>query len=156
MSGQGSLAPRVRGQGASWMRPFDQLAVGDTYISKRRTVTETDIVAFAALCGEMNAAHGDPTRFGGAADGGSTAPDLLPLAYSIGLVPNRCIRALRRILDLELLQLARPGDTLHVEAEIIELEEWTEDYGLVTGRWRILNHRGELLNSVELEAVWIR
>lgn len=156
MTGQGSLAPRIWGRAAAWMRPFDELAVGETYISKRRTVTETNIVAFAALGGEMSAARGDPTRFGVGGGEGPTASDLLPLAYSIGLVPNRCIRALRRILDLELLAPVRPGDTLQVEAEIVRLEEWTEDYGLVTGRWRILNQREELVTSVDLEAVWTR
>lgn len=156
MNGEGDLPPRSWSRAAAWMRPFDELAVGERYVSKRRTVTETDVVAFAGLCGEMNAAHGDPTRFGAGAYDGPTAPDLLPLAYSIGLVPNRCIRALRRIIDLELLTPARPGDTLHVEAKISHLEPWTEDYGLVTGRWRILNQRKEILTTVDLEAVWTR
>jgi acyl dehydratase len=156
VSGEPSLAPRDWGRAADWARPFDQLAIGDRYISKRRTVTEADIVAFAGLVGEMDAAHGDPTRFGAAGGAGPTAPDLLPLTYSIGLVPNRRIGALRRILDLELAAPARPGDTLHVEAEIIRLEEWTEDYGLVTGRWRILNQREEVIATVNLEAVWTR
>jgi acyl dehydratase len=138
------------------MRPFDELSVGETYISKRRTVTETDVVAFAGLCGEMNPVHGDPARFGASGEDGVTAPDLLPLAYSIGLIPNRCIQALRRILNFELLAPARPGDTLQVEGRIVRLEAWTEDYGLVTGRWRIFNQREEVLTEVDLEAVWIR
>lgn len=156
MSGRDAIANPPPGRVGDWARPFDQLSVGESYVSKRRTVTETDVVRFAGLCGEMNPAHGDPTRFGALAENGRAAPDLLPLTYSIGLVPNGCIRALRRILNLELLIVARPGDTIHVEAEITRVEPWTEEYGLVTGRWRIINQRREVLTAVDLEAVWIR
>jgi 3-hydroxybutyryl-CoA dehydratase len=151
-----SIAPRRWGSTADWTRPFDELAVGESYRSKRRTVTETDVVRFAGLCAEMNPAHGDPSRYGAAAGRPAQAPDLLPLAYSIGLVPNRCIRALRRILDLELLAPACAGDTIHVEATITRLEPWTEEYGLVTGRWQILEQEDKILAAVTLEAVWVR
>ncbi len=154
MNGGGQLAPpRPWGRAGAWMRPFDQLEVGETYVSRRRTVTETDIVRFAGLTGAMNPAFGDPSRYGGP---GSEAPELLPLAYSIGLVPNDYIRALRRILDLRLLTPVLSGDTIHVEAEIVRLEPWTDEYGLAAGAWRIVKQDGTVAMTVELEAVWVR
>jgi acyl dehydratase len=144
VSADPALAPRPRGSPGDWARPFDQLSVGESYVSKRRTVTGADVVTFAGLCGQPSPA-GEPA-----------APSLLPLAYSIGLVPNDYIRALRRILDLELLAPARPGSTIHVQARIVRLDPWTDDFGLVTGSWRILDQRGAVLTAVRLEAVWVR
>ncbi|HXR61557.1 MAG TPA: MaoC family dehydratase N-terminal domain-containing protein [Solirubrobacterales bacterium] len=151
-----AVPPLAWGPASAWIRPFDELEVGDSYVSKRRTVTETDIVKFAQLGAEMSPRHGDPVRFGPHASGGLRAPALLALTYSIGLVPNDFVRALRRILEFEPGEPVRPGDTIHVEAEIVRLEEWTEEYGLVAGRWRIVNQDDALVASVELEAVWIR
>jgi 3-hydroxybutyryl-CoA dehydratase len=117
------------------MRPFDELEVGDTHVSRRRTVTEADVVRFATLTG---------------------APDLLPLAYSIGLIPNDYIRALRRIVDLRLLAPVSCGETIHVEAEMTRLEPWTDEYGLAIGAWRIVKQDGAVATAVELEAIWLR
>jgi 3-hydroxybutyryl-CoA dehydratase len=138
VSGGGQLAPpRPWGRAGAWMRPFDRLEVGETYVSRRRTITEADLVRFAALTG-------------------AGSPDLLPLAYSIGLIPNHYIRALRRIIDLQLLEPVRRGDTIHVEAEIGRLEPWTDEYGLTAGSWRILRQDGAVVTTVELEAIWLR
>jgi 3-hydroxybutyryl-CoA dehydratase len=154
MSGGGQLAPpRPWGRAGAWMRPFDELEVGEAYVSRRRTITETDVVRFAGMTGAMSPAFGDPERYGGA---GCAAPDLLPLTYSIGLIPNDYIRALRRILDLELHAPVCCGDTIHVEAEIVRLEPWTDDYGLAAGAWRIVKQDGTVATTVELEAIWLR
>ena len=135
MSGARPAPPRPWGMVGAWMRPFDELEVGETYVSRRRTITETDLVRFGALTGGL---------------------DLLPLAYSIGLVPNDHIRALRRILDLRWLGPVGRGETIHVAAEIVRLEPWTEDYGLASGAWRIVKQDGGVAMTVELEAVWRR
>jgi acyl dehydratase len=151
-----AVPPVAWGPAAAWIRPFDELELGESYVSRRRTVTETDIIKFAQLGAEMSPGHGDPVRFGPQAAGGLRAPELLALTYSIGLVPNDCIRALRRVVGFEPGEPVRPGDTIHVEAEIVRLEPWTEEHGLVAGRWRIVNQRNSLVASVELEAVWVR
>ena len=39
--------------------PFEQLAEGDSFVSRGRTVTEADVVAFAALTGDWHPQHAD-------------------------------------------------------------------------------------------------
>ena len=39
--------------------PFDELSLGDTLASRGRTVTEADIVSFAALSGDWTPLHTD-------------------------------------------------------------------------------------------------
>jgi len=140
-----------------WLRPFDELAVGDRYVSGGRTVTEADIVRFAALAGEMSPVSGNPGLYTeGTTAGQAGAPALLALAYSIGLVPNDRVAALRRVHDLRLLVPIAAGDTIRVRCEILRLAPWTEDYGLVTGGWTIVNQDDAVAMTVELEAVWQR
>ncbi len=74
----------------------------------------------------------------------------------IGLIPNDYVRALRRINDLRLLEPVRCGDTIHAAAEIVRLEAWTPELGLVIGAWQIVKQSGVAAMTVELEAVWLR
>lgn len=39
------------------MRYFDELIVGEEFITPGRTITETDIVMFAATTGDFNPVH---------------------------------------------------------------------------------------------------
>lgn len=140
-----------------WLRHFDELAVGDTYTSPGRTVTETDVVRFAALTGEMSPVGGDPDFYTeGSGPGQTGAPALLALTYSIGLVPNDRVAALRRVVDLRFLGAVEVGDTIRVQCEIRRLETWTDEHGLVTGGWEIVDQAGAAVIAVELEAVWQR
>lgn len=148
---------RAREGAIVWLRPFDELAVGDSYTSGGRTVTEADIVRFAALTGEMSPVSGNPGLYtGGTTAGQVGAPALLALTYSIGLVPNHRVAALRRVHDLRLLAPVGPGDTIRVRCEILRLVPWTEDHGLVTGGWTIVTQEEAVAMTVELEAVWQR
>jgi 3-hydroxybutyryl-CoA dehydratase len=137
---------RGRGGDSAWLRPFDELAVGETHRSRARTLTETDLFRFATLSGD--------SLQGGA--GHTCAGTVLPLSYSIGLVSNSYIVALRRVLDFRPILAVGVGDTIHVECRIERLEPWIEDYGLVTGCWAIVNQDGVTAMTVLLEAVWRR
>ena len=148
---------RARQGAIVWLRPFDELAVGDRYVSGGRTVTEADIVRFAALTGEMSPVSGNPGLYTeGTTAGQVGAPSLLALTYSIGLVPNHRVAALRRVRDLRLLAPIDAGDTIRVRCEILRLVPWTEDHGLVTGGWTIVTQEEAVAMTVELEAVWQR
>ncbi|HEX5146281.1 MAG TPA: MaoC/PaaZ C-terminal domain-containing protein [Conexibacter sp.] len=136
------------------LRPFGELRVGETFISKGRTITESDVVQFAALTGDWHPQHSDAVYGEQSIFGARVAHGLLLLSYSVGLVPNQYVVALRRLRRVVFKRPVYFGDTIHVEAEIKELRPFGEEAGLVSGFWRIFNQRGELVCSIEMEALW--
>jgi 3-hydroxybutyryl-CoA dehydratase len=139
---------------ALMLRPFGLLRVGETFVSRGRTITESDVVAFAALTGDWHPQHSDAVYGEQSIFGARVAHGLLLLCYSIGLVPNEYVVALRRLKRVVFKRPVYFDDTIHVEAEIKELRPFSEEAGLVSGFWRILNQRGELVCVIEMEALW--
>src|SRR5215470_19632206 len=64
---------------------FEDIEVGDEYLSPGRTVTETDIVTFAGLSGDYNVLHTDAEFMKGSIFGERIAHGLLVLTIQAGL-----------------------------------------------------------------------
>src|SRR5262245_35524807 len=64
---------------------FEDIEVGDEYVSPGRTVTEADIVAFAGLSGDYNVLHTDAEFMKGSIFGERIAHGLLGLSIASGL-----------------------------------------------------------------------
>jgi 3-hydroxybutyryl-CoA dehydratase len=139
---------------ALMQRPFGQLQIGETFISKGRTITESDVVAFAALTGDWHPQHSDAVFGEQSIFGARVAHGLLLLSYSIGLVPNEYVVALRRLKRVVFKRPVYFNDTIHVTAEITGLRPFSEEAGLVSGYWRIHNQRDEPVCLIEMEALW--
>jgi acyl dehydratase len=127
---------------------FEDLAVGQTFASGRLTVTADEITAFAAQYDpqpfHLDAAAASETLFGGlAASGWHTAALTMRL-----LVPGE-FRPAGGIVgfggELAWLKPVRPGDELHVEAEILETRTSRSrpGQGLVKVRVSTFNQHGE-------------
>ncbi|HEX8066926.1 MAG TPA: MaoC/PaaZ C-terminal domain-containing protein [Thermoleophilaceae bacterium] len=170
---EAAVAPPVTGDGArraamdaprhfrpgdtgTYGRPFEDLRVGDTFETRARTVTEADVVQFAALTGDWHPAHSDETWAEENMFGRRVAHGMLIVAYSLGLVPNDAIVALRRITKINFKQPVFLGDTIHVEGKIAGKRPMSPEAGMVTGRWRTKNQDGETIATMELEALWRR
>jgi 3-hydroxybutyryl-CoA dehydratase len=136
------------------LRVFDELNVGDRYVSRARTITETDVVNFAALTADWNPLHTDASYAETTPFGARVAHGMLLLSYSIGLVPNERIVALRRLKNVVFKKPVFFGDTIRVEATIANLVPMGDEVGLVTGRWRIVNQHMETVFKLEIEALW--
>ena len=136
------------------LRPFHALEVGDRFISRARTITETDVVSFAALTADWNPLHTDASYAEQTPFGQRVAHGMLLLSYSIGLVPNERIVALRRLKNVVFKKPVFFGDTIRVIATIADLRPMGDEVGLVTGRWRILNQDEETVFKLEIEALW--
>ena len=67
---------------------FDDLAVGDEWESPRRTVTESDVVAFAGVSGDFNPIHVDHELARQRPFGRPVAHGLLGLAIASGLASH--------------------------------------------------------------------
>ena len=104
---------------------FDDFAVGEEYVTPTRTLTETDVVLFAAMSGDYNELHtseafGKTTQFGKRIGHG-----LLGLAVShglffrLGLVEGTAIA----FLGIDSWKFEAPfflGDTIRVKVRVDE------------------------------------
>ncbi len=121
-------------------------------VTRGRTITEADVVAFSGLTGDHHPQHTDAVWAGAGPFGGIVAHGMLVLSYALGLVeldPERIV-ALRRIEDVVFKRPVRIGDTIHVEAKLAKPDEGR---GLEGWEWRILNQDDELVIRARVEAV---
>lgn len=126
----------------------DDLPVGTRFHSKKRTVTETDLVNFANLTWlteELftNAEPADRARMG---ISGRVVPGGLVYTFAEGLVAPSFQASGMAFLNAE-LNMQGPtfvGDTLQVRCEVIEqCISSRPDRGLVRTRNEVVNQRGE-------------
>ena len=123
-------------------------------ISRGRTITEADVVAFSALTGDWHPQHSDAVWAAQSAFGERIAHGMLVVSFAVGLVdfdPERVI-ALRRIRDVVFKRPVRLGDTIHVEGDETERREVDDGTALVTWNWRIVNQVDELVCRATIEA----
>lgn len=124
---------------------YDEMVVGQRWISQGRTVTETDIVAFAALTGDWYPLHTDITYASTTRFGKRIAHGLLVLGIASGLLridPGTLV-AFYGMDRVRFLQPTFIGDTLHVEMVVTALKDRGHEDGLVTFEQRITNQNQE-------------
>lgn len=137
---------------------FDDLDIGDRFVSSGRTVTESDIVTFAGLSGDFNSLHMDAEFAATTPHGQRIAHGLLVLAITSGLSTRMPIMKLieKAILGLAGLECkwVKPtgiGDTLHVVLEILAKEPGKKpDRGTLVMKRSAVNQRGDTV----MESVW--
>ena len=81
---------------------------------------------------------------------------MLVVCFAIGLVPNDYVMALRRIKNMVFKSPVFFGDTIHVEGKVARKLPMTDDVGMITGRWRIVNQSDETICKLDIEALWRR
>lgn len=117
-----------------------------------RTITEADVVAFAALTGDRHPQHTDAPWAAQSQFGQRVAHGMLVLSYAVGLVPldPERIVALRRIEQAVFKRPVRIGDTIRVDARLARPDDGR---GLEAWEWRIVNQHGKLVARATVEAV---
>ena len=128
---------------------FDDFAIGQTWDSPARTITEADLVAFAGLSGDFNPLHTDEefartTPFGGRIFHG---PGVFAIATGLesrlGIKEGTAIAFLGMTWNLK--AAVRIGDTIHVHQTVAACRLTSkEDRGIVTFDVAVLNQRGEV------------
>ena len=142
----------------SWWAPFEALEPGQEFTTRGRTLTEADVVSFAALTGDWHPQHADAEWAAAGPFGERIAHGLLVVALASGLVPfdpGRVV-ALRRVCDATFKRPVRFGDTLRVEGRIAELAPASEEAGLVTFAWNVVNQEGRAVCRARVEVLWKR
>ena len=142
----------------SWGAPFEALEPGQEFITRGRTVTEADVVAFASLTGDWHPQHSDAEWASSSPFGERIAHGMLVVSLAAGLVPfdPGRVLALRRVCDATFKRPVRFGDTLRVEGRIAEVGPGSGDAGLVTFAWNVVNQDGRTVCRARVEVLWKR
>jgi acyl dehydratase len=131
--------------------------VGDEHTSRGRTVTEADLVAFAAQTGDWHPQHTDAEWAARSRFGGRIAHGMLVISWAVGLMPFDPERVVA-LRGLDSVTFKRPvpiGDTIRVRSRVEEVRALDADHALVTLGWRIVNQRGQLVARARVEAIWL-
>jgi 3-hydroxybutyryl-CoA dehydratase len=137
---------------------FDRLELGAGFRSQGRTITEADLVSFAALTGDRHPLHTDAEWAGESQFGERIAHGSMVLSYCVGLVPfdPRWVLALRGFERVVFKRPVRIGDTIRVEGSLESLREIDATTGLVVFAWRVVNQRDEAVVLAKALVVWRR
>ena len=132
------------------MRYFDDLEVGHSWKSARRTITETDIVQFAGLSGDFNPLHVDEEFAKTTIFGKRIAHGLLGLSISTGLQASEPPWLVMAFMGLD-WKFAKPifiGDTVHYVSEIKKTREVSKgDRGIVILERKLVNQNEETVQE---------
>jgi acyl dehydratase len=127
---------------------FDDLKLGMRFKSGEVTVSREDIKRFAAEFDpqpfHLDEAAAENTVFQGlAASGWHTAAIAMNLAVRVRpFGPHPLLGA--GVDDLRWMKPVRPGDTLHLEGEVVELvPSRSKPQGIVRVKWTAYNQNGE-------------
>jgi acyl dehydratase len=126
-------------------RYADDLTIGDSFLTKGRTITEADLVGFAALTWDTYPLHVDADWASKTIFGERIAHGMLVLSYAAGLVPMQPgpIVAFYGMDKVRFFLPTKIGDTIRVHAELKEKEDRDEDFCLATFHNTIMNQRDE-------------
>ena len=127
------------------MKFFEDFVVGEKITTRGRTITEADIVNFAAFSGDWYPLHVDVEFAKQTPFGERIAHGLLVLSATSGLMPLMDM-AIQAFYGMDRVRFTAPtkiGDTLHVEMEVLEKKDKGELGGVVTMQSNVKNQRGE-------------
>ncbi|OIP92809.1 MAG: dehydratase [Syntrophaceae bacterium CG2_30_58_14] len=131
---------------------YEDFQIGQTFITKSRTVTEADIVNFAALSWDTNPLHTDREFAAKTVFGERIAHGMLGLVIHAGLSQMLGIMEGTLIAFLGMTwsfqKPIRIGDTVHVVQRVKEMRKTTkEDRGVITFDKELVNQKGEIVQK---------
>lgn len=127
------------------LKYFEDLAVGDRYVSRSHRITAEEVARFAALTGDFNPLHLDEDYARETPFGRPIAHGLLGLSFVAGLAsvtPLVDAIALLGVYDWQFLRPIYWGDEVHVQSEIVELEPNGRKRGRMVADRVLVNQHG--------------
>lgn len=135
---------------------FEDLQVGVSFPTARRTVTEADVVSFAGVSGDFNALHTDEIAASETVFGSRIAHGALILSIATGLRQQTGVftgthRGLLEIRSWKFIAPVRPGDTIDALTTITDLRRTSKgDRGVVVQHVDVRNQHGDTVQTGDL------
>jgi 3-hydroxybutyryl-CoA dehydratase len=130
---------------------FEEFELGQSITSSGRTITEADVVAFAALTGDWSSIHSDAVYAANHPLGQRVAHGLLGMSIAVALAVRLgfledTLLAFREIRDWKFSLPIFLGDTIHMRAAVTETKKVHRlGGGLVTLEVEILNQEDKIV-----------
>lgn len=133
---------------------FEDFTVGQVFTSPARTITETDIVMFAALSGDYNAMHTDAAYAQTTPFGERIAHGVLGLAianglkWRLGLTDGTALAFMS--MTWKFSGAIKIGDTIHVRMRVGDLKPTSKpDRGILVQVVEVVNQDGQVVQEGE-------
>jgi acyl dehydratase len=135
---------------------YEDISVGDTHVSRARTITETDLVSFAMFSGDWHPIHTDVEY--ARADpvfGERIAHGALVLSVALGLVTfwPPAMKAFYGIDRLRFVAPTKIGDTLRVETRVTAVEPRDDHTAVVTSDFVVRNQHARDVLAASLKTL---
>ena len=123
---------------------FDDVQMGQKIVTRGRTITEADIVMFAALSGDWYELHVNKEFAKNMPFGERIAHGMLVLSIATGFITpyETAVIAFYGMDKVRFVGPTKIGDTIHVETEVVDLKD-KETHGVVSHEVHVKNQRGE-------------
>ncbi|QHS21978.1 dehydratase [Virgibacillus sp. MSP4-1] len=124
---------------------FEYFEIGETWKSRARTITESDLVMFSALTGDWYPLHTDIEYAKKSPFKQRIAHGMLVLSIGTGLtkMEPEIIIANYGIDQLRFIQPVFIHDTIHVELEVVDLKDKQNGTGVVTVKQSTYKQTGD-------------
>ena len=129
---------------------------GAELTTRGRTITEADVVSFAALTGDWHPQHADAEWAAQGRFGERVAHGMLVMSYALGLMPfdpDRVV-ALRGLDSVSFKRPVRIGDTIRVSSTVERVRPLDDEHALVALAWRVRNQDDRTVVRARVEALW--
>ncbi|WP_172651776.1 MaoC/PaaZ C-terminal domain-containing protein [Rhodococcus opacus] len=138
---------------------FDDVEIGMTFETPRRTVTEADVVNFAGVSGDFHTLHTDAQTMRESQFGERIAHGALVLSIVTGLRGRLGIfdDTLVAFAEIRRWRFVRPvliGDTIRAVNEVVELTPTSKpDRGVMVQHVQVLNQHDVVVQEGEMVAL---
>ncbi|GAA3045113.1 MaoC/PaaZ C-terminal domain-containing protein [Pseudonocardia yunnanensis] len=138
---------------------FEDFTTGQELVSPARTVTEADVVSFAAWTGDYNPVHTDAVAAATGRFGERIAHGALGLSLCLGLISRTgafegSAVALLGIDGWRFRAPVRIGDTVHARVTILDTRLTSRgDTGVVGRRFSLVNQHGDVTQEGRMDVM---
>ncbi|MGE3805598.1 MAG: MaoC/PaaZ C-terminal domain-containing protein [Gemmataceae bacterium] len=136
---------------------FDEVEIGQEWVSTERDVSEQDVLGFAALSGDFNPIHVDAEFARSTPFRKQIAHGLLVLSIGSGLIAHSPLMQTLAFLGMKEWQFLAPvffGDRIHVRGKLLDKElRGRGKRGVLTWQRQIFNQDGKVVQEGLLQTL---